>query len=409
MRVLHLTPELPAPAGVGGAVRQFHLLRRLVELGHEIDVVAPVAPAQEGGAESLREAGVALDGVPRPRSRVVEALRAMAIRPGLAPAAALDPVLAWQVAVFWTRMRSRAHRLLVERSPDLISVEHDYSAGWIRDLPSQPPAVLGCHNVSWHYYERRAQSARGLSAPAFRLERARFLRYDRRHLPRYHLLIAVSERDREDLVRVAPVPCEVVANGVAPDAVRPTPEPPGPATLLFTGTMNYAPNSEGILWFASRIWPEILALRPDARLLIVGRDPPPRVRELAASGVEVTGEVPDVAPYFARATVAVVPLRSGGGSRLKVLEALAAGRAVVSTSVGAEGLELEHGVHLLLEDEPGAFAAATLRLLDDAELRARLAAAGHRRVEEHYDWRVLGERLEELLRSVARRRQGLRQ
>jgi glycosyltransferase involved in cell wall biosynthesis len=163
--------------------------------------------------------------------------------------------------------------------------------------------------------------------------------------------------------------------------------------------MNHPPNADGIAWFVREVWPQT----PDARLLVVGRDPPESVLRLASDRIAVTGAVPDVAPYFARATAVIVPLLSGGGTRLKILEAFAAGRAVVSTSIGAEGLEVSDGRHLLLADGAHAFAEATGRLLADPELRARLAAEARKLVQERYDWRALGDRLEETLRRAAER------
>ena len=162
--------------------------------------------------------------------------------------------------------------------------------------------------------------------------------------------------------------------------------------LIFTGTLNHPPNAEGIAWFADEVWPEVAAARPDARLMVVGREPPPAVARLGSRpGIEVVGPVADMREWYGRATAAVVPLLSGGGSRLKILEALACGRALVSTPVGAEGLDLQDGRDLLLAADASAFAAATLRLLAEPDLRADLAAQGRRAAERRYDWRVLGD------------------
>jgi polysaccharide biosynthesis protein PslH len=389
VRVLHLTPELPcALGGTGGSTRQFHLLRRLAELGHEVTVVAPVAHDQEDGASRLGEAGIELRAVRRPASRALEGLRALARRPRLALDAAAMPVLAWQAEVFRTSLRPVVERTLAEVSPDVVTVEHDHAASW---APRGVPAVLTLHNVSPAYY-----ASRGLG-----LEARRFARHDRTYLQRYGTLVAVSDRDAEQARRLTEARVEVVPNGVATDELRPAPESGGPPTLLFSGTMNHPPNVEGILWFAREILPRI----PGARLLVVGRDPTEAVRRLTADPrIEVTGDVPDIAAYFAHATAVVVPLRSGSGTRPKVLEALAAGRAIVSTRLGAEGLEVNPGTHLLLEDDPARFAEAAGRLLGDAKLRARLTAAGRVLVEERYDWRALGTRLAGVLEGAAGRR-----
>jgi glycosyltransferase involved in cell wall biosynthesis len=404
VRVLHLTPELPYwPGGSGGATRQFHLLRRLAELGHDVTVVAPMAQAELEGAAGLRAAGVRLEGVERPSSRVAETLGALAREPRLVPRAARLPVLAWQVSVFWARLRERALRSVREGAPDVVIVEHDNAAAWVADLPDTVPAVLELQNVGWHYYENRARAARGLARAASGAEARRFRRHDARWFSRYAALVAVSDRDREDLAAATSTPVETVPNGVAADELRPAAGDGEPDTLLFTGTLSHPPNAEGIRWFVEAAWPRVRAQRPEAKLLVVGRGPPPAVRRLdSVAGVEVVGPVPDVAPYFERARAVVAPLRSGGGTRLKILEALASGRALVSTAVGREGLDLQHSEHLLVADGAEDFAAATLQLLGDAGLRGRLREAGREAVERRYDWRVLGERLEAVLRDAGR-------
>jgi glycosyltransferase involved in cell wall biosynthesis len=402
VRVLHLTPELPYwPGGSGGATRQFHLLRGLAELGHEVTVVAPVAQAEREAAASLGCAGPRLEGVKRPPSRVAETLGALAREPGLVPRAATLPVLAWQVSVFWARLRERALRAVREGSPDVVIVEHDNAAAWVRDLPDEVPTVLELQNVGWHYYENRARAARGVSRAAYLAEAWRFRRHDARWFSRYAALVAVSDRDREDVAAATSTPVETVPNGVAADELRPAAGEGEPDTLLFTGTLSHPPNADGIRWFVEEAWPRVRAERPEAKLLVVGRDPTPAVRRLGRMpGVEVVGPVPDVAPYFKRARAVVAPLRSGGGTRLKILEALASGRALVSTDVGREGLDLQDSEHLLVADGAEDFAVAALRLLGDAELRGRLAAAGRDRVERLYDWRVLADRLAVILEGV---------
>ena len=402
MRLLHLTPELPLwPGGTGGATRQFHLLRRLAELGHDVTVVAPVPAGDRDRAAALGDAGIRLEGVGRPRSRVRETAAAVAGEPRLAADAVRLPVLAWQVGVFWKELRPVARRLIASRPPDVVTIEHDNAAGWVAEVPPGTPAALVLQNVGWHYYESRARAARGPAAVALRLEAARFRRHHARWLDRYAALIAVSQRDREDVEPLTRTPVTVVPNGVASDELTPAPPSTEPATLLFTGTLSHPPNAEGIRWFADAVWPQVIRSRPDARLLVVGRDPPRGVLELEGrDGIEVVGPVPEMAPWFARATAVVAPLLSGGGTRLKILEALACRRATVSTTVGCEGLELTPGQELLVADGAEDFAAATLRLLEDASLRERLAAAGRDAAEREYDWRVLGDRLSAALEGL---------
>jgi glycosyltransferase involved in cell wall biosynthesis len=403
MRVLHLTPELPCwPGGTGGATRQFHLLRRLVELGHEVTVVAPVPAGETHRQAELEAAGIRLRGAVRPPGRIGETIGAIARQPSLVTRAATLPVLAWQVSVFWTALRPLALDEIASARPDVITVEHDNAAHWIGDLAGEIPAALVLQNVGRHYYESRARAVRGVRAGWFSFEARRFSRHDGRWLPHYGSLVAVSARDAEDLRATVGGHVEVVPNGVASDELTPVAPSSEPATLLFTGTLSHPPNAEGIGWFADAVWPRLRDERPDVKLLVVGRDAPQSVLDLdRRAGIEVVGAVPTMAPYFERATAVVVPLLSGGGTRLKILEAFACERALVSTSTGCEGLAVEDGRELLVADDPERFASATLRLLDDAPLREALAGAGRELAERRYDWRVLGDELERALTALA--------
>jgi glycosyltransferase involved in cell wall biosynthesis len=195
------------------------------------------------------------------------------------------------------------------------------------------------------------------------------------------------------------LPVDVVPNGVDLERFVPVGGRPKAAAVLFTGSLDYPPNAEGILWFATEVLPRLRARQPEVRLTIVGRNPPRRVRALAADPtVEVTGRVDDLKPYHEAAAVAVAPLRSGSGTKLKVLEALAVGRPLVATAVAAEGIAVVDGVHLLVRDDPDEFARAVAELLEDPARGAALAAAGRRLVVERYDWDALADRMHDSLR-----------
>jgi glycosyltransferase involved in cell wall biosynthesis len=172
---------------------------------------------------------------------------------------------------------------------------------------------------------------------------------------------------------------------------------------VFTGTLNYAPNVQGIRWFAERVWPIVRGQVPEVTLDVVGRDPSPPVKALGRiDGITVRGAVPEIAPYLARAHVVVIPVLTGAGIRVKIIEGMAAGRAMVSTSRGAEGLpHLEAGKHLLIADSPQDFASAVIRVLHDSALRNRLADAARDLFERAYDWRRLGDQEEAVIRMAA--------
>jgi glycosyltransferase involved in cell wall biosynthesis len=189
----------------------------------------------------------------------------------------------------------------------------------------------------------------------------------------------------------------VLPNGVDPDyfAFDHFPPQPDPApTVLFCGAMDYTPNIDGLKWYFAQVDAAVRAALPGRQLLIVGKNPGPAVRAFGdLPGVTVTGEVPDVRPYYQRAWIQMVPLRIGGGTRLKITESLSIGCPVVSTTIGAQGLELRHAEHLLLADTPADFAATLARLLTDAPLRGRLRMQGRDQVLATYTWPRLGARL----------------
>jgi len=404
VRTIILTPELPyAPGGSGGSTRQYQLMRQLRARGVDVAVVAPVHPDQAEGAERLVAEGVEVHLEWRPAQRAREALGALRDRPALAPAILTEPLLAWQVDVFWTRLRHRLADAVSAGRPDVVLMDHDWAANWHRHLPAGVPRALTLQNLTWRYYAARARVTHGARRAAFDLEARRWLRYDRRHLRRFELLIAMSERDAEVARRVIGTRAVAVPNGVDTTALRPTPAPPAgaPPVLLYTGTMSYPPNAEGLRWLLDAIWPRIRSARPDVELVVVGKDPPADAVGAADDRVTITGWVPDLAPYFAQASAILIPILSGGGTRLKVVDGLATGRPVISTRAGAEGIALRDGEHALLADDPGAFADAVLRVLGDRDLSARLGAAGRRLAEDQYDWHALGARLEAELRALA--------
>jgi polysaccharide biosynthesis protein PslH len=409
VRVLTLTIELPyAPGGTGGSTRQFELLRRLVELGHEVLVLAPAAGRDEaatGAPEAMRAVGINYRPLRRPPSRALELGRALARQPVLLPRLATRPWMSWQFEAIWAPLRREALQETASLSPDVVLIEHDHLAGWAADLPRDQPVVLSAHNATWRLYEARARSAGLASRATLRAEASRYCHMVADALPGFDGVIAVSRLDADDFSSLGARRVEVVPNGARFDLGDPAPDHADPPTLLFTGSMDHPPNRDAALWLGQEVWPLVAGVVPGARLVIAGRGPQADVKRLAErSDVEVTGPVPDMRPYFDRATAVVVPLRSGGGTRLKVVEALAAGRAVASTRVGAEGLELAPNRDLLIADDAPSLAEASARLLGDRDLRTRLAHDGREAARTRYDWRKLGESLAAALERLASNR-----
>lgn len=213
------------------------------------------------------------------------------------------------------------------------------------------------------------------------------LHWEPRYAERFDRCTTVSEIDRNLLLKANPrLHVDVIPNAVDIQKYQPLAvENPSPS-LLFIGNMGYPPCVDAALYFCRKIFPIIRNSIREAELWIVGRDPRPEVLQLNGDGVHVTGRVDEVIPYYRQSGVCVVPLRAGGGTRLKILEAMALGRPVVSTTIGCEGLNVIDGVHLLIADDPDQFANKTIRLLSDQELYQRIATNGRKLVEDQYDW-----------------------
>ncbi len=267
--------------------------------------------------------------------------------------------------------------------------------------PLTSPSVLFQHNVESALWRRLAETE---TAPprkiAYRIEAAKMARYERSAIGRFHHVIAVSEGDRDEMLKMNPrCRTTVVPTGVDTQQYRVAPSSAGnPPILVFTGSMDWEPNIDAMEYFCRQIWPSILFDFPNARFQIVGRNPHPRVRRLQTSSVEVTGRVPSVIEYLRSATVVIVPLRIGGGTRLKIFEAMAMGKAVVSTSIGAEGLNLTHGRELLIADTPAHFATSIAELLRNSELRRNYEQAAAA-VAARYDWSEIALAFAEVLQT----------
>jgi glycosyltransferase involved in cell wall biosynthesis len=217
-------------------------------------------------------------------------------------------------------------------------------------------------------------------------------------------VLAVSENDRAAFLEfVGPERVTVIQTGVDTEYFQPSSEPERAGSTVFTGTMDWMPNEDGVAYYAEKIFPLILREVPEASFWVVGRRPPRRIQALASEVVTVTGAVEDIRPYLAKGAVCVVPLRSGSGTRIKIFEAMAAGKAVVSTTLGAEGLPVSHGENIILADDPADFAHQVVDLLRDGERRTALGRAARRLVEENYGWPAVAAHFDEIMQAVVKR------
>ena len=402
MRILWLNANLLLPLDKGGKIRTWHLMRHLARR-HAITYLAFAEDAEaEAVRGPMRAVCAGLVTVPR-REAGKGSLRFYAG----AAAHLLDP-LPYAVAKYRsTSYRQTLDELLARGGFDRVVCDFLVPAVNLRGrLPC--PSILFTHNVEAEIWRRHAETAthpvwRWLYAQQWR----RMLRFEARTLARFDRILAVSDADAETFRRLyAPriaAPIDVVPTGVDTAFFTPTPEAfVRPRHLVFVGSMDWMPNEDAVLFFCREVLPLVRQAEPETTLSIVGRAPTAAVRRLGQEpGIEVTGTVTDVRPALGTAAATIVPLRVGGGTRLKIFEAMAAGKAVVSTTVGAEGLPAEPGRHLLIADGAEAFAAAVVRVLREPELRRSLERDARALVVDHYDWAVAAARLEQSLIDAA--------
>ena len=395
LHVVMIDEELPYPPTSGKRIRTLNLTRRLARR-HRVTYVCHrnADPAEARcAAEHFADLGV--------RAVVVD----RAVPPRSGPlfyarlAANLLSPLPYSVASHTSRALSGAlSRIARDDAPDLWHVEWTPYAQALQGINGR--RLVMAHNVESVIWQRYHQTERNaLKRWYVGRQWHKYVRFERQALGGAELTVAVSELDAQrfrDDFGVADV--GVVDNGVDTAYFRPSDATREPATMLFLGSLEWRPNLDGVVQFVERVLPIVRREEPDARLLLVGRNPPEWLKRLAAAtpSVELHADVPDVRPFLARAGMLVVPLRIGGGSRLKILEALASGTPVASTRVGAEGLELLPGEHFSQSEDVDGLAGAVLGLIRDPQRARQQADAGRAVVLGRYDWDRLAERLEQL-------------
>ena len=273
------------------------------------------------------------------------------------------------------------------------------------NFPRTPgvPTVLFQHNVESEIWRRHAgTTSNPVRRSMHKMEFAKMLRYEQEIVRRFPHVIAVSEHDRGLMAQwVDAARITVIPTGVDLAQYRPDSSPaPSQALAMFVGAMDWEPNIDAMEYFCHEIWPAVEARIPAARLRIVGRNPGRRVQRLASKSVEVTGTVASVVDHLRQAATVIVPLRIAGGTRLKIYEAMAMGKAVVSTPVGAEGLDVHHGQDIVLADTPGTFAEAVVLFLQDEELRGRYQRAAAL-LAAQYNWPAIADKFGQVLAAVA--------
>ncbi len=406
LRVLFLSQIVPYPPHGGVLQRGYNLLR---ELGREarVHLLAFVHPDVLPTEAALQDSRVALE-------KFCEAVEYFPLWPkkspvhrvaGLAASAfSSSPfsALAHRSAAFQRRVSD----LLDLKSFDLIHVDTIALTQFL-DGSHSIPTVLTHHNIESQLMERRAGAEKWVFAREFlRRETQKLWSYEVEKVGSFDVNVFVSKADEQTMLeRVPGLRTAIVPNGVDVEYFMPAQGQDVPA-LIYTGGMNMFANRDAVMFFLNDIWPLIRTRVPGVRFYAVGQDPPKELSALAERDpqVVVTGYVTDVRPLVRDASVYVVPLRVGGGTRLKVLDAMAMGKAMVSTSIGCEGLDVRPDEHLLVADTPEEFAGRTVRLLEDKSRRLALGRAARELVERRYSWRTIGGQLLDAYRLAIEQR-----
>lgn len=395
MRILLLTPQRPYPPHQGTILRNFNLTKQLAQR-HTVCILTFLEQNQDphdpGPLPRLCEW---VETVPAPKRSLGLRLRQLLTT--------RRPDMGWRL---WSpALNQRLMARLAQTPFDVVEIEGVEMAPYLPTIQaadrSRPLIIYDAHNAEWILQKRAfladiKNPVRWPAALYSWIQWRRLRRYEAEIMDQVDHTIAMSEPDQAALQEVAPhAPITVIPNGVDLTSYGQFKGSPIHYDLVFTGKMDFRPNVDAVLWFSQEVLPRIQLHRPNTTFAIVGQRPHHRLNVLRnLPNVTITGYVDDVRPYITGATVYVVPLRVGGGTRLKVLEAMAMRKAIVSTTVGAEGFPVENGRELILADEPETFAAQVIRLLGDPVRRQELGTAGYDFAKATYSWAALAPRLE---------------
>lgn len=406
MHILFLTQILPYPPSSGPKVKTWHVLRYLAQSGHKITLASFVRPEELPYIEDVKRICSAVHAIPVHRSRVRDAyyfLRSQFTgRPFLVERDDLP------------EMRSLVNRIVTSEDVDVIHADQLTMTqfGFPLRIKSakKPVLIFDAHNAVWTITERMKQNAPFYFKIPLTLETRRIKHYEGRIVTDFDSTLAVTEPDRLALLDAVhgngshgALPITVIPIAVDTHTISPVPRAEDSLNILTMGTLYYPPNADGIRWFFEKVFPLIRQKVPAATLTIVGKNPPKDFLRLAAdsaSGIITTGFVPELDPYFADSALTVVPVRAGGGMRVRILEAFARAMPVVTTTVGLEGIDARPGEDVLVADTAEDFADSVVNLFQNKTLQQQLSLNGRRLVEEKYDWQVVLGELDRIYREL---------
>ncbi len=407
MRILMLNSEIPFPPITGAQSRTYHLLRGL-SADHDVTLVGFSWDSQ--ASPTICSLPVEVICVPWTPSEPYRKMHEGS--PSVSRATyrylAYESAEPWFVSYYNSAAMESLLAELMSRSFDLILIEHSFMARFLPFLRPDVPKVLDMHNVHTLMAWRRVQEKSGSEKDDAVKEFERTQSYERTVCGACQLCLCCSDQDAEATRHFLNIGhLRVIPNGVDTTVMTTGTAPVTAGYLLFTGMMNYEPNKEAVQYFVGEILPLIQAEVPYATFHIAGANPSQEVKALASDSVYIHASVPDMRPYFQQASVVVVPLLHGGGTRLKILDAAACGKPIVSTSVGAEGLNFVDGRDLLLADSAPRFAQTVVGLLSNPDRQAELSQWA-RRAAEAYDWSDIAFEFCSVMTSIAQSHRGVR-
>jgi glycosyltransferase involved in cell wall biosynthesis len=419
MRILFLTPSPPRPDGGGAAIRNWHLIQAARDAGHVVDICTYCAGEMW---EAFAVDGVVAATMEQPVRATTERLRTLLLsdKPDLAMRIRDGSMILHVGRILYdAQMTNAPYHVIQVEGLELWSSLPEERSDWLEQAsnhgkenhwavqaseaflhhtPQLPPLIYDAHNSEATLQQRTAtQGLKAVELPSAAYSFVQWMklcRYERQAIHQAAATLAVSPSDAAALERLSGRQVDVVPIGVDTARYRRDAtdmSPPSPFDVVFSGTLDYRPNTDAALWLLRSIWPRIRAAKSDATLAIVGRNPTATMRQFdGKDGITITGAVPDDRPYTAGAGVYVLPIRFGAGVRVKLLNAMSMGCPVVATAMACEGVDATNGEHLVAtQAHPGAFAAATVALLNDPARGTRLGQAARLLMVERYDWSVI--------------------
>ncbi len=387
MNILFLAPRFPLPADTGGKIRTLNILKQLAKENRVHLASFSFEAEDEHLSGDLKKLGIEVTLVPMKESTIFHKIIGLYFYS-----------IPFSLAKYNTQQMGKTVKaLLKEHKFDAVHVDHLHMAHYIKFF-KDTPRMLDEHNVEYKILERCEEVEKSpLKRHAYHDQAVKMWAFEAEMAQRFQCVFACSEDDRLLLNRITSglIPIHVIPNGVDTEFFQSKKTDEMEDALVFTGSMDWLPNDDGITWFCKEILPLVWQTKKDIKLYVVGKNPSAAVKELAAQDkrVIITGRVDDVRSYIERSKIFIVPLRIGGGTRLKILEAMSMQKAVVSTTIGAEGIKYNKDVDIALADSPAQFAQTIIDLIDNAQKIKSMGMEGRRLVCAKYDWNVVGEKL----------------